>query len=208
MTGRVPPWGLGQARTCFRRMKLPGEIELLFARPGELHRVEPFLRVFIALLVIAQRRAEHRELALVPAADDVEAEAAFADMIGGDEFLGRDQRMEERRMHRAEHGHAPRLGEEARGPAHGLERRALIVGVAAIALPAPDRQHEIDAGLVGHLREPHIVAPASRPALGNQGDGPSGGAIGAEQPELQAVRIMHGRAVMRRRITNRHHRSS
>ena len=32
--------------------------------------------------------AEHVELVLVPAADDVEAEAAAPDVIGGDELLG------------------------------------------------------------------------------------------------------------------------
>jgi hypothetical protein len=34
--------------------------------------------------------AEHVELALVPADDDIDADAAFADVIRGDEFLRRD----------------------------------------------------------------------------------------------------------------------
>ncbi len=52
------------------------------------------------------------------------------------------------------------------GPGHGLQRRALIVGVAAIALPAADRQHEFDAGLVGQLRKRRQSVQFPRPALG------------------------------------------
>jgi hypothetical protein len=37
---------------------------------------------------------------------------------------------------------------------------ALVIGVADIALPASDRQHELDAGQVGHLRQSDAVGPA------------------------------------------------
>ena len=100
--------------------------------------------------MIALLDAEHRELALVPADDDVQPEAAFADMVGGDHLLRRNDRIEQRRMHGAEHGDALGRGEQAGRPGDGLERRALVVGVAAVALPAPDREQEIDAGLVRH----------------------------------------------------------
>jgi hypothetical protein len=82
------------------------------------------------------------ELALVPADDDVDADAAFADVIRGDEFLGRDQRMKQWRVNGAEHRHALGGGEEANRPGDGFERTAVKIGVAAIALPARDRQHE------------------------------------------------------------------
>ncbi len=54
--------------------------------------------------MIALLDAEHLELALVPADDDVQAEPPLADMIGGDHFLGGDHGVEQRRMHGAEHG--------------------------------------------------------------------------------------------------------
>ena len=110
INGRVPPWGFGFARTPLQLEKTPIEIEILVRRPGELDDIEPLLCVFVARLVIAQCRAEHLELALVPAAYDIEAEASFADMICGDEFLGRDQRREQRRMHGAEHSKPLGLG--------------------------------------------------------------------------------------------------
>jgi hypothetical protein len=44
--------------------------EILARRPGQFDDIEPFLRVVVARLVIAQCRAEHLELALVPAAHE------------------------------------------------------------------------------------------------------------------------------------------
>ena len=52
--------------------EMPIEIETLARRPCQLHDIEPFLRVFVARLVIAQCRAEHLELALVPAAHEIQ----------------------------------------------------------------------------------------------------------------------------------------
>ena len=52
------------------------EVEIVLRAPGLLDRVDPFLRVVVARLVLALLHAEHLELALVPAGDDVEAEAA------------------------------------------------------------------------------------------------------------------------------------
>jgi len=86
------------------------EIEILLRRPRQLDDVEPFLRVFVACLVIAQRRAEHLELALVPAAYDIETETPFADVVGRDELLACDKRRDQRRMHSSEHGEQLGLG--------------------------------------------------------------------------------------------------
>ncbi len=63
--------------------------------------------------MLALLDAEHVELALVPADHEVDADAAFADVVGGDEFLGRDQGMKQRRMHRAEYGHALGRGQSS-----------------------------------------------------------------------------------------------
>jgi hypothetical protein len=49
--------------------------------------------------MIALLDAEHLELVLVPANHEIKPKRAFADVIGGDEFLGCDQRVEQRRVH-------------------------------------------------------------------------------------------------------------
>ena len=79
-------------------------------------------------------------------------------MIGGDHLLRRDDRMKQRCVDRAEHGDASGVLQQAAGPGDGFERRLLIAGVAAVALPAADRQHEVDAGLVRHARELRLSA--------------------------------------------------
>ena len=129
------------------------EIEAVAFRPHQLDGVDPFLRVLVARGVRALLDAEHLEFALVPADHDVEPEATLADVVGGDHLLGRDDRMKQRRMHRAEHGDALGRLQQPAGPGHGFERRLLIAGVAAVALPAADRQQEVDAGLVGHFAQ-------------------------------------------------------
>ena len=173
--------GFGLGAPASEPDKLAREVEILLRRPGELDDVEPFLGVGIARLVVAQRGAEHLEFAFVPAADEVQAKAPFADMVGGDELLGGDQGRDQRRVHGSEHDQPLGLGEQTAGPGHGLERGTLIVGRAAIALPAADRQHEFDACPVGHLREPHAIGPAAGPSLRHHRDRPTGGAVGAEQ---------------------------
>ena len=145
--------------------------------PGALDDVEPLLRIIVAVVVLALRDAEHLELALVPADHEVEAEAALADVVGGDELLGGDQGMKQRRVHGAEHGDALGRRQQAAGPGHGLERRAVKVGVAAVALPAADRQHEVDAG----LRPPCARASGSPASCADQ----RSGTLVAERPDEQ-----------------------
>ena len=54
---------------------------------------------------------------------------------------------------------------------------ALVIGVAAISLPASDRQHELDAGPVRHLRQSDAVGPTPGPALRHHRDRAAGGAV-------------------------------
>src|SRR5262245_55577310 len=189
---------LGIRAHALEPQELSVEIERVRVRPRLLDGVEPFLREVVARVVLALGDAEHLELALVPADHEIDAEATFADMVGGDEFLGGDQRMEQRRVHGAEHGHALRHGEEAHRPGDGLERAAVKIGLAAIALPAADRQHEVDAGLVGHAGEAGAVRPARGPALRHLGGGAAGRAVGAEHADLQRIGVVHGDALMHR----------
>ena len=108
--------GLGLGAHVLQLDELAVVFEILLRPPRHLHRVEPFLGVVVALLVVALRHAEHLELVLVPADHDVQSEAAFADMVGGDELLGRDQRMKQRRVHGAERDQPLGVGEKARSP--------------------------------------------------------------------------------------------
>ena len=85
---------------------MPSKIEILVRRPGKLEDVDPFLRVVVAQFVLALLDAEHFELALVPADHKIEPEASVADVVGGHTFLRRDDRVEQRRVHRAEDCHA------------------------------------------------------------------------------------------------------
>ena len=82
--------------------KFSVEIEFILFRPGALDHVDPFLGKFVTIVMVALCHTEHLEFALVPAGDNVQAEAALADVIGGDHFLGGDQGMEQGRVYGAE----------------------------------------------------------------------------------------------------------
>ncbi len=98
--------------------------------------------------MVALLHAEHGEFAFVPAGHEIEPETARADMIGGDKLLGGNQRMKQWGVHGPEDRDAPCCCEQAARPGDGLKRRAVKVARAAIALPASDRQQEIDACLI------------------------------------------------------------
>ena len=53
------------------------EIEVVMLGPGALDDVEPFLGEIVAGVVLALGDAEHLELALVPADDEIDAEASL-----------------------------------------------------------------------------------------------------------------------------------
>src|SRR6185437_824084 len=131
-----------------------------------------------------------------PAADDVQAEAPFADVVRGDELLGRDHRMDEGRVHGAEHRKAFGCGQQAGGPGHGLQGFALVVGVAAVTLPPADRQHELEAGLVGHARETQTIGPTAAPAFRDLRHGAARRTVGAEQAKLQIVAAVERQSIM------------
>ena len=86
---------LGIGAHALEPQEVPVEIERVRLRPRLLDGIEPFLGEVVARVVLALGDAEHFELALVPADHQIDAEATFADMIGGDELLGGDQRMEQ-----------------------------------------------------------------------------------------------------------------
>jgi hypothetical protein len=160
-----------QAMNARKFEKLSVEIEFTLFRPGALDDVDPFLGKFVTIVMRALRHAEHLEFALVPAGDDVQAEAALADMIGGDHFLGGDQGMEQRRVHGAEDRDLLGSCQQAAGPGDGFECRAVEVARAAVAFPAADRQKKIDPSLVGDARHVETIGPAREPAFRHQRGG-------------------------------------
>src|SRR6516164_10205907 len=89
--------GLGVGAHPLEVEEPPMEIEIAAFRPGSLDDIEPFLGEIVAGVVLALRHPEHLELALVPSDYEIDTEASFADVVGGYEFLGRDQRVKERR---------------------------------------------------------------------------------------------------------------
>src|SRR5438132_3192627 len=135
---------------------------------------------------------KHVELCLVPAADDVEAEAATADVIGRDDLLRREHRRKNRYMHGAEHGEALGGGQQAARPGEGFECAALEISHAAIALPAPNRHQAFEAGRVCHLGEPDILREGVLPALRHRGRSAAARAVGAEDGKLEPVAADHG----------------
>src|SRR4051812_34922684 len=59
---------------------------------------DPFGGIVVALIVLAQRDAEHRELLDVPARHDVEPEPALPDMVRGGDRFRREHRMHQWHM--------------------------------------------------------------------------------------------------------------
>jgi hypothetical protein len=121
-------------------------------------------------------------------------------MVGGDELLGGDQRMEQRGMNGPKDCDALRCGEQAARPGDGLKGGPMKVTGAAITLPAPDRQQEINPRFIGQARELETVGPFGQPALRHKGGGARRGAIGTEQADLQGVGVVHGDAVAHRSV--------
>ena len=102
ISGRVSFHGLGFMRTPCNWKKSPSKSKSS-SRPDFAQRVDPFLTLRVAPLVIARPHAEHLEFAFVPTAHDVQPEAPLADVVGGDHLLGRDDRREQRRVNGSEH---------------------------------------------------------------------------------------------------------
>ena len=92
--------------------------------------------------MIAQGGAEHREFAFIRATHDVQAKAPLADVIGGDEFFGGDQRRDQRRMHRQD-AHLPFLA-----------WKSDHIHIFGIDLASRSGDFEFQAGCHGVVRDP------------------------------------------------------
>jgi len=95
-------------------------------------------------------------------------------------------------MHSAEYGEALGGTQQAARPGERLERAALEIRRAAIALPAPDRHYGFEASRVRHLSEPDILCEGVLPALRHRRRGAATRAVGAENGQLEPVAADHG----------------
>src|SRR5262249_6949336 len=160
-----------------------------------LDDLQPFLAVVVAAVVVAERDAEHPELDRIPPGDDVEAEAAMTDVIGGHHLLGGKYRVDKCDMKRAEGRDLPRRRQQPACPGQRLERRSLRIAFALISMPAPDRQQELEAGLIGKPGRRDVVVPGGVPALRRLGEAGPAGAVHPEQPKLELVPVVDARLV-------------
>src|SRR5439155_19111711 len=93
-----------------------GIVERLLLGPHAREDLEPLAAARVAVVVRILLEPEHVELVLVPAADDVEAEAALTDVVGGHDLLRRQDRWKDRHVDGAEDGEVPRRGEQPARP--------------------------------------------------------------------------------------------
>ena len=141
--------------------------------------------------MIAERNAEHAELVLVPAANDIQSEAAIADMIAGGDLLGGEDRIDQSHMQGGKGDDVFGRRQQPAGPNQGFERRAVMIGLAAIAGPAAKGQHELKPRRVGHLRDLDIVFPSRLPTLRHRRAGNAAGTVGGKYADLELVAVRH-----------------
>ena len=102
-------------------------VERSCAGPDPLDDAPPFFALCVALVVRVLCNPEHLELVLVPATDDVDAEAALANLVCRRHLLGGDERMMQWDVDSAKHVEASRHCEQATGP--GDRFKAGAIGV-------------------------------------------------------------------------------
>ena len=159
-------------------------------RPERPHDVPPLLRHRVAVVVVLRQVDAHRVvLRLVPAGDDVEPRAATADLVDGRHRLRRHDGVVERGVDRRERDHALGVREDAGRERDGVEDALVEVRLAAVADPAGDREHEVDARGVAQLREPQVVVPGRLPAILDLRHGHAGRAVRRERAELQVLAV-------------------
>jgi hypothetical protein len=92
---------LGAQRVVGEPIEVAAEREAVLS-PDALERADELFRSPVALVVLEPRLADRGELALEPAADDVDRDPAVRDVIDGRELLGDDRRRPRPRQDRRE----------------------------------------------------------------------------------------------------------
>jgi hypothetical protein len=90
---RLGAVGLGCAFDTPKLIVHTGVVKRRWTGPDTLDDAPPFGALRIAFVMLLLRDPEHLELVLVPATDDVHAEAALANMVRCGHLLGSDKRM-------------------------------------------------------------------------------------------------------------------
>jgi hypothetical protein len=139
--------------------------------------------------MILHARAEHIELTLIPAADNIDGVAAIADVIDHGRLLRGKHWVVHRHVRGREHRRIFGHRADTRSPGKALEPSAVEVGNSAEALPAPDRHQRLELHHVGDLGEPHRVRPGDLKRLGNSADRAATVQVGAESSELELAII-------------------
>src|SRR5262245_5696846 len=156
----------------------------------------PLFALGVALVVLALRHPKHLELVLVPATDDVDAEAALANVVRRGHLLGGNERMVQWHVHGAKYIHVLRCGQQATGPGNRFKAGAIGVRLTPIALPACDGDHALDPDLICQLRQSDVVLPTGIPVLGKGRIGSAARTIGSKEPQLEGVTVHENRIAL------------
>ena len=152
---------------------------------GLLEDVQPFCGAFVAIVVLHHRRAEHLDLGLVPAGDDVEREAAAGDVIYGGRLLRRHDRMNGRHMRGGEDAGIARRGADGRRPGETLEARTVKVGGTAESLPASNWHQRLELHLLENPGQFQRVGPIDLQDAVDGGDRTTAVEVRSKRAELE-----------------------
>ena len=92
-------------------------------------------------------------------------------------------------MYRAERHDVFGRCKNARRPGEGLQTAAVMVGLAAIALPAAERQQEVEPGGVGHFGGGKVLRPGAFPAFRCQCRRQAARTVQTEQTQFEAMAV-------------------
>ena len=104
-------------------------------------------------------------LRLVPAGNDVQANAFVADLCHGGDLLGDYDGVVASGLYGGENGHVLGVGQQGCCPGHGFQNVAVEIGLTAVTDPASDREHEVHAGSVHHFGQLEVAFPVGFPAV-------------------------------------------
>ena len=176
----------------FHLIEAAGEIERFWIGPQPRRDLHPFLGHIVAAVVIKERDAEHVHLRHEPAGDEIEREAAAADVIDGRGLLGGEQGMHGRNVRSGEHARiGGRLG-EAGGPGEHLKAFAVEIGLAAKTFPAPDRHNGFELHFIREAGKLFGRRPLGFEQATHFRNRAAAGEVGGERAELERGIIEEG----------------
>jgi hypothetical protein len=173
----------------FDLVELAFVVELFFAGPKQLDDLEPFDGAVITRVVLELLFAEHLDLGLVPAGDDIEVEATAGHMIDGRGLLGGHDGMDGRHMRGGKDARIPGRSADRRRPRKRFEALPVEVGHAAESFPTADRHQRLELHLIAHACQRERIRPGRLQHPLDAGDGAAAAEIGAEGAELELAMV-------------------